>query len=213
MTTTPLQALIIERIQQKGPITFAEYMRIALYEPGYGYYVAGAAKMGWEGDYYTSAVLSSLFAHCMGRQLRQMWEKLGRPGRFVVVEQGAGRGQLAKGVYAWAGQEAPEFYTALEYRIEDIRFGQDAQERPSSPPIIPSTSAPTGRGGRNNGQSPSVILSNELIDAFPVHLVEAHDGRLYEIYVAMQDGRLYEVLADPATVEVAQYLDRYKIPW
>src|SRR5712691_8856755 len=156
MTTTPLQALIIERIQQKGPITFAEYMRIALYEPGYGYYVAGAAKMGWEDDYYTSADLSSLFAHCMGRQLRQMWEKLGRPGRFVVLEQGAGRGQLAEEVLAWAEQEAPEFYTALEYRIEDIRFGQDAQvTRRGEDPFSPRPTPGSRKG-------PSTTPSNPL---------------------------------------------------
>src|SRR5260370_21040218 len=107
---SPLQQLIVERIRQNGPLTFAEYMRMALYEPGEGYYVSGPAKMGWEGrDYFTSADVSTLFANCLGRQLLEFWEKLKRPAPFVVLEQGAGRGHLAEGVRAWAAREATDF--------------------------------------------------------------------------------------------------------
>src|SRR6266568_8171573 len=125
--------LIIERIQREGPISFAEYMRMALYEPGYGYYMTGAAKMGWEADYFTSTDVSSLFANCMGRQLFTMWEKLKHPAHFIVLEQGAGRGHLAEGVRRWAQKEVPEFYEVLDYRTEDIREGADVLER--QPPI------------------------------------------------------------------------------
>jgi SAM-dependent MidA family methyltransferase len=61
--------------------------------------------------------------------------------------------------------------------------------------------------------TPSVILSNELIDAFPVHIVQKHDDKLYEIFVGVQDGRLYEQLDEPSCQDVANYLDSYKIPW
>jgi SAM-dependent MidA family methyltransferase len=107
MSDSDLQQLINERIQREGPISFAEYMRMALYEPGYGYYMTGAAKMGWEADYFTSTDVSSLFANCMGRQLFIMWEKLKRPAHFIVLEQGAGRGHLAEGLRTWAQKEAP----------------------------------------------------------------------------------------------------------
>src|SRR5579859_6222970 len=144
LTSISLQQRIIERIQREGPITFADYMRMALYEPDYGYYVSGPAKMGWEGDYYTSTDVSSFFAYCMGHQLFQMWEILGRPSPFVVVEQGSGRGKLAHGIRLWAERNAPAFYTVLDYHTEDIRAGQDALMQ--------------------SAISPSVILSNELVD-------------------------------------------------
>ena len=198
MTSTPLQQLIIERIQKEGPLTFAEYMRMALYDPNYGYYTTEPTKIGWEGDYYTSTDVSTFFAHCMGRQLYQWWQKLGQPARFIVLEQGAGRGNLAQGIHGWAKRDAPEFYAALDYGIEDIRLGQDVN-------------APVNSAGAS--PPPSVILSNELIDAFPVHIVEAHDQRLYEIYVDVQGDRLCEVSGEPSTPEVANYLDSYKIPW
>jgi len=239
-----LQQLIIERIQREGPITFAEYMRMALYEPGYGYYVTGPVRVGWEGDYYTSTDISTFFANCMGRQLQRMWQKLGRPASFIVLEQGAGRGHLAQGIRGWAAQHAPEFNAALDYRTEDIHTGQNvivgagtapphpvgARDLTHSPPdcVAASLRAPTDQhhtGAINhepglgdsyttdNAYPPSVILSNELIDAFPVHLVETLGKQLYEIFVDVHEGHLHEVLAEPSTGDVATYLDRYKIPW
>src|ERR1700719_4169368 len=110
MTVAPLQQLIIERVQREGPLTFAEYMQMALYEPGYGYYVTGPAKMGWEGDYFTSSDVSDFFAHCLGRQLLKIWQEIGEPETFYVMEQGSGRGHLAKGVTIWAEREQPALY-------------------------------------------------------------------------------------------------------
>src|SRR5215831_3607611 len=101
-------------------------MSAALYEPGYGYYMTGPARMGWTGDYFTSTDVSTLFANCLGRQLYQFWEKLKRPAPFLVLEQGAGRGHLAEGVRAWAASEAADFAEALAYSTADISAGQDS---------------------------------------------------------------------------------------
>src|SRR5712692_952451 len=173
MATTPLQQLIIERIQREGALTFAAYMRMALYEPNYGYYVAGPPKIGFDGaDYFTSTdVSSTFFANCMGRQLAHWWEKLGRPAHFVVLEQGAGRGDLARGIQAWARSQASDYQAALDYRVEDIRLGQDSLA-PLDGKLEQAThaqryiSTPT----LHAPIAPSVIISNELIDAFPVHI-------------------------------------------
>jgi SAM-dependent MidA family methyltransferase len=195
MIHTALQQLIVERIGDKGPITFAEYMHMALYEPGYGYYVSGPARVGWEGDFYTSTDVGSFFANCMGRQLQQMWEQLGKPVPFTVLEQGAGRRQLAQGIQAWVQQEAPALASALDYHTSDIQSGQDALAM------------------TRNDIVPRVILSNELVDAFPVHIVEIRSSKLYEVYVDIRDGRLGESLGEPSSESVARYLDDYHVPW
>ncbi len=257
MPFSALHQLISERIQREGPLSFAEYMRMALYEPGYGYYVTGSTKMGWQGDYFTSSDVSSLFANCVGRQLYALWEKLKHPAHFLVLEQGAGRGDLAGGVRAWAQEEVPAFHAALDYQIEDIRAGQDAlgmertaagrpeaertvegqpwagqpeaerivagrpeAGRPQGSPLQWTNEPITGNtdvhspAGGTQSSFPSVILSNELIDAFPVHIVEKRGGRLYEVFVDVrQDGRLCEVLGEPGTPAVASYLDSFNIPW
>jgi SAM-dependent MidA family methyltransferase len=229
--TTTLEQLIVERIQREGPLTFADYMRMALYEPGYGYYITGPAKMGWEGDYYTSTDVSALFAHCMGRQLIQMWEQLGRPDPFTVLEQGAGRGHLAHQVRTWAAQEAPAFEAALVYHTADIRSGNDAL---NSHAIITAQAglAESRMGASSIPTAPDVVLANELVDAFPVHVVEKHGEALYEMYVDIREGRrsnvetglvpvlgsnvgtgLVPVLGEISNPEIASYLDSYKIPW
>ena len=194
MTEPTLQQLIIERIQRNGPIPFADYMRMALYEPGYGYYVTGPARMGWSGDYFTSSDVSSLFSHCLSRQLVQLWEQLVHPAPFVVLEQGAGRGDIARHVRAWFAKEHPDI--SLDYRTEDIHMGQDA--------LTLSLDA---------SARPHVIFSNELVDAFPVHIVQKYEGWLYEVYVDVHHGRLHEVLDEPSNVDVADYLDTYNVPW
>lgn len=193
---TPLQQVIVERIEREGPIPFADYMRMALYEPENGYYVSGPMKMGWEGDYYTSTDVSAFFAHCMGRQLHQLWQRLEQPTPFIVLEQGAGRGDLAQEVQSWIKEAFPELSSALEYHIEDIHAGHDASIQVASPAILPS-----------------VIISNELVDAFPVHIVEKQGSQLYEVYVTVQEGRLHEILDGPGSPEVADYLTSFAIPW
>ncbi len=258
-TITPLAQRILERIGREGPLTFAEYMRMALYEPGYGYYVTGAHHIGWEGDYYTSTDISTLFAHCVGRQLYQFWEALGHPTPFHVLEQGAGRGDLAQGIRAWAAQYAPDLHRALNYSAEDINTGHDSINATSVPSTHrsaahqsathrsaahrsaahrsathrsaahrsaahrPPAHRPPARGGptihdarpiaAGESEGYHVILSNELVDAFPVHRVMVYEGRLYEIYVDAREGQLCEVLDEPETPEVAAYLDHYQIPW
>jgi SAM-dependent MidA family methyltransferase len=198
MPATSLHQLIIDRIQSQGPLSFADFMRMALYEPGYGYYVNEASHVGWEGDFYTSSDVSDFFAHGMGQQLRRMWEELGCPAPFVVLEQGAGRGDLARGVRTWAAQEAPAFHAALEYHAEDICTGHDALQ--------------SSQDGADT-LKPRVILSNELVDAFPVHVVEKRGDRLYEVYVTLHEGALSETLQEPDSQEIACYLDTYHVPW
>ena len=201
MAMTEVEERIRERIQRAGPLSFADYMQMALYEPGCGYYVSGPQKMGWEGkDYFTSSDLSTLFAACMGRQLQRMWEQLKRPSPFIALEQGAGRGNLGQAIRKWAEKEAPDFYSALDYRLEDIRAGQDAR-------------GPTAANTSQSSITPSVILSNELLDAFPVHVVEKHGERLYEIYVAIQQGRLVETLTEPGNTALEEYLDHFGVSW
>ena len=87
-------------------------------------------------------------------------------------------------------------------KCQDIHKVQGA--RKGTPWTSPS---PSDRGNVH------VILSNELVDAFPVHIVEARDKHLYELYVDAQEGHLFPILDEPSSVEVAGYLDNYKIPW
>ena len=181
--TTPAERHIRARIAQAGAITFAEFMRIALYHPG-GYY-PNRAPIGAGGDYFTSPAAHPAFGALICVQLRQMWQTLDRPNPFWAIECGAGDGILANDITAYARHQFPDFAPALRYVAID--------RAPAAAHAIQSHTIPI----RN---ITGCILSNELIDAFPVHRFQIANGRPREILVTLdEDGNFVERLSEPTT--------------
>jgi SAM-dependent MidA family methyltransferase len=126
-------------------------------------------------------------------------------------------------VRSWASQEAAEFEAALVYHTADIYGGKDALNLHAMTTVQVGRATDRHEAQDRRGledrrearslQRPHVILANELVDAFPVHVVEKREEALYEIYVGIREGKLYEVLREIDNEEVASYLDNYKIPW
>ena len=83
---------IVARIGRNGPISFAQYMEMALYEPGLGYYSAGLHKFGPQGDFVTAPELGEVFGACLARQVNEI---AGELGECNILEIGAGSGKLA----------------------------------------------------------------------------------------------------------------------
>ncbi|MDZ8078946.1 MAG: class I SAM-dependent methyltransferase [Nostoc sp. DcaGUA01] len=165
-------------------ITFAEFMDMALYHPEHGYYSSDAVKIGFQGgDFFTSPNLSADFGELLAEQFLQMWEILGRPVTFSLVEMGAGQGLLALHILKYYQLQYPDFFTALEYVIveKSPTLRQEQQQRLQDLPVrwcnledIPSNAIA------------GCFFSNELIDAFPVHQFTLESGELREIYVTTQ---------------------------
>ena len=94
----------------RGRITFAEFMAACLYEPGLGYYTSPGKKVGAEGDFYTSSNVHQVFGRLIAREIRCMWQSMGEPGRFDIVEVGAGNGRLAADVMDTLAEIDRRFY-------------------------------------------------------------------------------------------------------
>src|SRR4030088_3515650 len=120
-----LSAVLATRIRAGGPIPFAEFMRECLYHPEHGYYSRLAARR--RGDYYTSVDVHAIFGRLIARQLAEMWELLGSPQPFLVVESGAGVGRLAANILDFAARELPAFYAATEYIAVERSAGRRAE--------------------------------------------------------------------------------------
>lgn len=220
-----LSEIIREEIERMGPMNFARYMALALYHPTLGYYVGGSQgrePVGWSGDYFTSGDLHPLWGWCVARQLHQMWELVGRPVRFDVIEPGAGRGLLARETWRYALEQAPDWAAALHYTLVDRvpadvplrlkraeQLGQELSALGASAEGVRWVSEVAEAGVGLVG----CVVSNELVDALPVHVVEARGGVLREVYVALEGGRLVETLDVSSSPEVADYLDHFRIPW
>jgi SAM-dependent MidA family methyltransferase len=205
--SAPLLAEVRARIAADGPITFRAFMQAALYHPQYGYYTTSAGSMGRGGDYVTSPEVHPVFGALVAKQIRELWDVMSCPERFSVAEHGGGSGLLARDILSWAHAREPAFARALRYRIVETSPSlRDAQRKTLSalalpPHTIEWLDAPPSR-------VTGCILSNELLDAFPVHRVVRTGDKLREVYVALDAADRFadelRPLSDPA---IARYFD------
>lgn len=189
---TELVELLRKRIAAAGGISFAEFMEQCLYHPDYGYYTTPRIRIGKEGDFFTSTSVHSLFGRLIARQLEQMWQLLGK-GEFTIAEQGAGEGYLCLDVLDALAVDAPEFYRQLNYRIVEISPDHQRGQVDNLQQHIAAGRVQWCSLADLQGMQ-GCFLSNELVDAFPVHLLDKQDGELKEIFVVnSEDGFAEEV--------------------
>jgi SAM-dependent MidA family methyltransferase len=200
-------ALIRDDIAAHGPITFARFMDLALYAPGAGYYMRDADRIGARGDFYTSSNVHTLFGESIARQLDEMAVLVGE-SPFTVIEQGAGRGALAFDVVK--ALSASPRGAAFRYVIVEKSPAMIARQRQLLAPFVASGLV-TWADAVPSEPIVGCVLSNELVDAFPVHRVVGHQGALKEMCVDLVDEALVERLAAPSTPELGAHLDRLGI--
>jgi len=202
-----LNNFILSQIKQRGPIPFIQFMEWCLYHPEYGYYQSEKAKIGRDGDYYTSPCVHPLFGHLIAKQLFQMAEILGKE-IFNVVEIGGGKGFLCEDILDWTKKNAPDFYHHLRYHLletaphflEDQRKRLSEEEKEGKVFWMAPEEFEEGRV-----QIQGCFLSNELIDAFPVHRVILDHGNLKEVYVNQKNGRFEEQWGELSDLRIISY--------
>lgn len=191
--------LIRERIQASAGhiLPWREVMRLALYEPGLGYYRSGVRRIGRAGDFYTSVSVGSLFGGLLAQRCRAVWEALGRPTDFAVIEQGAHDGTLAGDVLTAARAQHPEMFAALRYLIiEPDETLREAQRRTLGEALADRLQQVPAWGDLAT-RTRGVLLCNELLDAFPVHRVVFEGGIWREVAVRCADSGGFEFVSAP----------------
>lgn len=154
-----------EKIRAHGPQPFAWFMEQALYHPAHGYYSTGRARIGRHGDFFTNVSVGPLFGRLLAAQFAEMWKSSGKIDNFILVEEGAHDGQLARDVLEAARSDAPDFFAALRYRIiEPFSIWQDRQRQ-----TLANFGHKLEWPDRLTPFS-GVHFSNELLDAMPVNL-------------------------------------------
>lgn len=195
-----LAAQVRRRIIASGPMTFAEYMEVALYDPEAGFYARH--PVGEQGHFVTSPHLSTAFGILVARQVHEFWTLLGGPTPFDLVEVGAGEGRLARDILAAAD---PALRPAIRYSaversagaIEAIRASTDLSEVRVAGEVEELPGA---------GSLVGCLLANELLDNMPFHRLRRTATGWAELLVGMDQGRLKLVegpLSDPALGELA----------
>lgn len=164
--------------QQQGFISFADYMNIALYEPGLGYYTAGQQKFGQAGDFVTAPEISSVFGQCLANAFID-----DLPGKNML-EFGAGSGKLAIDILQYLHNQnaLPNHYYILETSAE-LRDRQQQQLREHCPfysHVIWLDELPENFSG--------IVIANEVLDAMPIERFEIRGDKILQLGVTIEDG-------------------------
>jgi SAM-dependent MidA family methyltransferase len=169
-----LEAILRAKIEENGPLSFADYMATALYEPSLGYYSRHARQVGRGGDFFTSVSVGPLFGELLARRFLREWREMESPSRWRIIECGAHDGSLAADILRALSQLDPQAFSDLEYVIPEplpalqsaqretlahfpVRFVSDVDELVADP-------------------LPGIAFGNELLDALPFHVVEWQSG-------------------------------------
>lgn len=196
-----LQALIRDQIRAAGgAIPFSRFMELALYAPGLGYYSAGAAKFGREGDFVTAPELGALFAECVAEAVAPVLRGIGEDAWFV--ELGGGSGRFAE--YAikrlMAIDAMPARYAILEPSA-DLRERQRAHLRQRlTPPVFDRVE---WLDGPVQARWHGVLFANEVIDALPTPRFALREGEVFEEHVALDAQGAFATVDRPADALLA----------
>lgn len=216
-----LVAAISSEITRHGPIPFVRFMELALYHPQYGYYMrrpdgADHERIGWSGDFYTSADVHPILGRAIATQAGQMDELLGRPTPFTIVEMGAGKGLLAKDCLAAIHANRDDFASRVRYVLIERSPAMQALQRQNLAPWLHEPGLVTwieGLDALGPQSMTGLFFSNELVDAFPVHRIQMVAGQAQELFVGYRDGRFEECLKPLSTPALNQYLQRLNPTW
>jgi len=194
-----------EKIRQDGPVTFAWFMEQALYHPQFGYYSSGQCQIGRRGDYFTNVSVGPLFGRLLARQFVEMWEIMGRPADFVVVEQGAHHGEFAHDVLTAMSDSPPDLRYCI---IEPFPLLQAQQEKTLSEF---ADKISWRKSVADLERFAGVHFSNELIDSMPIRLIRRERGGDWQEKFVDNSGDNFAFAAMPiADAELRSHLE--KIP-
>ncbi|NJM47698.1 MAG: class I SAM-dependent methyltransferase [Alkalinema sp. RU_4_3] len=201
-----------DRIQQQGAITFAEFMETVLYHES-GYYNQQAKRMGQRGDFFTSVHLGEAFGAMLAVQFVELWQRLGSPSAFDLVEMGAGQGWLARDILIHLRDYYESCFICVSYTIVEKSADLIDRQQNTLQSLLDSGVAIQWRTWSEIDSQSIVgcVFSNELIDAFAVHQVQKRGDRLMEVYVAWEGDRPVETLQPLSTSGIADYFQAANI--
>jgi SAM-dependent MidA family methyltransferase len=194
---TELEGMLWRRVDEGGPLTFRDFMELALYHPQHGYYSSGVVRTGRAGHFMTSAELDPSFGELWARAIEQTWELCGRPARMNVVEIGGGEGGFAEAVLASA--QVPLSYALVE-RVGEVERRQ--RERLGS---LDNVSWVQSLDEVAPG-SAHFVIAVEVLDNLPVHVIERAAGSLREIYIGPGLQETPGVLSDQSLERCCEHL-------
>jgi SAM-dependent MidA family methyltransferase len=173
-------------VAEGGWIGFDRYMQLALYEPGLGYYSAGARKFGAGGDFITAPEVAPVFSRCLALQCAEVLRELGPESR--LLELGAGSGAMAAELLAELERQGA---LPAEYWILDLSADLRQRQRETLEGLVPHL-LPRVQWLDSLPASPfcGMILANEVLDALTFERFTIRSGDINALGVSSEFGQL-----------------------
>ncbi|WP_072396609.1 SAM-dependent methyltransferase [Hyphomicrobium sp. CS1GBMeth3] len=191
MTETALAAKLKARIRCDGPMSVADYVAACLYDPEHGYYRRRAA-IGAAGDFVTAPEISQVFGEIIGLWSAVVWEQMGSPSRFNLVELGPGRGTLMRDALR-AARVVPGFRAALAVHLVDsnatLRAVQAETLADAGVPLTFHEDINVLGSAQHVPEGPTLVIANEFLDALPISQLIYSAGAWHTRLVALDEER------------------------
>jgi len=209
---TPVEREVRRRLAAGGRLTFRDFMELALYAPGAGYYTRPGATTGRDGDFSTSADISPDFGRRLAVQAAEVHAQLGG-GAWRIVELGPGRGLLAVDLLDGLARHAPAALKALTELVlvevsGPLRAAQAERLRAAHPAVSVRWAASLDE--LVPGSIEGFVVGNEVLDALPTHALARREGGLVERSIGLaEDGRLVLVDGPVSDARLPDRVARY----
>jgi NADH dehydrogenase [ubiquinone] 1 alpha subcomplex assembly factor 7 len=178
-----LSELIDMQIRANGPISLATYMGLALTHPRAGYYT-GADPLGTKGDFITAPEISQMFGELIGFYVVNLWQQLGEPKSFTLLELGPGRGTLMQDALRVAAK-AEGFIDALHLQLFETNPTLKAQQAERLGQYNPYWATEIDAVA----EDPLFVVANEFFDALPIRQFVKGTNGWHERLIGLRDGK------------------------
>jgi len=205
---------IRRQISEGGPLSFADFMHLALYHPHWGYYTRIEDPIGAEGgrDYYTAPSRHSAFGALLGKQVAECLEGL-RGSSRQWFEIGPGGGHLAASLLEELGRRDLGPASGVSSTLVELSPHRKSaqQRRLAARNVVQGVNWTSPQEWlEGSGKIRGCLIANEILDAMPVHRLVFREGRYHEILVDWAEGPV-EVIR-PARSEELVELARRRCP-
>ncbi|MEP3631312.1 MAG: SAM-dependent methyltransferase [Hyphomicrobiales bacterium] len=200
---SPLLPRLVSQIQENGPMTVGQFMQIALTDPSDGYYT-NQNPFGRSGDFITAPEISQLFGEMIGIWSIDVWQKMGAPAKFQLIEAGPGRGTLMADVLRTIQKLAPPMLEAATVSLIEISPALKEKQRQALSTFDVTINWHDTLS--DVADQPIILLANEFLDALPIRQFLFQENRWHERAIGLSSDGSLEWGLIPATITVPSRL-------
>ena len=190
--------------KQSNTISIEKFIDNVLYDKKYGYYNT-KNPFGKKGDFITSPSVSFLFGEMIAIWILSLWEELGKPKNFNIVELGPGDGKLCN-VLIRTLKKFPKFYeTSNIYLYEKSIILKKIQKKNLGEKKIIWL-----KNSNEIKKGPIIFLGNEFLDAVPIKQFKRKKNILYEKFLQINEKSKIKSIFKKASATDIKELKKFK---